>query len=1067
VDMYLRMDHERLGYNRNFVNEKIVANYDAVNQYLLNKAEEIGAEIGKKIILPSTYIGSPRYMSEAYDDAMGMVRAFGKPDLFVTMTCNPKWKEITDELLPNQAASDRPDLVARVFRMKYKAMIDYIVESKLFGEILAHVGSIEFQKRGLPHIHLLFTLVHKNKLVFSEQIDKVIRAEIPDPELEPRLYEVITRNNIHQCVKMKRNGTISRYMPCCTAETYNPERKCNKNFPKDFRETTELLTGGYALYRRRTDGRKVTMPDGQIVDNRRVVSYSPQLSLTFDCHINVEHVADVDVVKYLHKYVFKGPDVAVIQKEFYDQTGLKKVLNYDEIAAHIKCRYLSAPEAAWRLFGNEIVIKSHHVEKLELHLPGKQNVFLKQDATDQQIKAAKDGKVSKLMAFFALNKELKKKHQAGHDMTKLRYLDLPKYFTWHYKEQVWAVRKGYHKTIGRIYAVSPKQHELFHLRLLLLNVGGPESFEDLRNVDGVIQPTFKAACLALGLIKDDAEYKNAMIEAAGYKMPASLRFMYAMLLIHCSPSNPQLLYEEFKKELSEDYIRRNGQELGIKVAYRKIEEILLRNDSSFRSFEMESSIEIDETALNAAEEIVNEQEIAQRYRSQMNEDQLAILSAISNDLDDDSIRAKCMFVDGPGGSGKSFLFNGTYHALKSSGKKVLCMAFTGIAADLMPNGRTIHSYFKLGLELTENSTSGIERGTLAEQVLKEADVFIIDECSMISRIILNIMDKTLREITRNLSVPFGGKVMIFGGDFRQTLPIIEGATPGQILQNTMKASDLWSSFKIFKLTRNMRANPNEVEFAKEILEIGDGKKNDNEDNIIVPERYLFNGDLVKEIFAPTINNENIDSLQNCAILAPTNKEVDEINKQALLLVEGDSKVYYANDEILEEDNKKHRYVTELLNTINPSGVPKHVIELKKNAPIMLLRNLDISEGIVNGTRMRILEMHQFVLVCKVLTGTKPGRIVFIPRITLECKKNLPVPFYRKQFPVRLSFGVTFNKAQGQTLDKVGLKLDKEECFSHGQFYVGISRARDPNKLKIQLSKKSDKKTKNIVHKEAL
>lgn len=106
--------------------------------------------------------------------------------------------------------------------------------------------------------------------------------------------------------------------------------------------------------------------------------------------------------------------------------------------------------------------------------------------------------------------------------------------------------------------------------------------------------------------------------------------------------------------------------------------------------------------------------------------------------------------------------------------------------------------------------------------------------------------------------------------------------------------------------------------------------------------------------------------------------------------------------------------------------------------------------------------------CKVISGDKAGDIVFIPRIKLECTKGLPVPFYRKQFPVRLAFSMTVNKSQGQTLDKVGLKLDKNECFSHGQLYVAISRVRNWNSLKVKLNdEEADNLCKNVVYKDTL
>jgi hypothetical protein len=1076
VDQYLKMDYDRLMYHRKVLNEKIVTAYDAVDEQLQQRAIELGAEVGKKIILPSTYIGSPRYMSEAYDDAMASVRVHGKPDLFITMTCNPNWREIQEQLEVGQTASDRPDIVARVFNLKYKALIKYITESKIFGEVASYTLTIEFQKRGLPHVHIIITLKMNSKLVNEEEIDRVIRAEIPNQETEPRLYEIITTNNMHQCTKLNVKGQIKQYMPCCSKENLS----CKKRFPKEFRDFTEHGDGGYAKYRRRNDGRTVIKNGGQILDNRYVVPFSPQLSLKFNCHINVEHVADIEVVKYLHKYIFKGPDAAIIKREFYDPTdGTKKILDYNEIDSFLNCRYLSAPEAAWRIFNFEIVNKNYSVERLDIHLPGKQNVFLEPTATTEEIKKAKDNKKSKLMAFFELNSELENEENipADHPTKNLKYLDVPRYFTWHKKEQKWKIRKAHFNTIGRIYNISPKMHELFHLRLLILNVESPKNFEEYRTVNGTLYTTFKEACLAMGLITDDEEYINAMKEAAVFKMPAQLRFMYAMLLIHCKPTGPQRIYDEFIDDISADFIRRFGRDKGIKLAYNKIEQILIRNGTNFRDFEMEPSFEINEEDLidvtltqpdTSPNELTIEQyqELGQEMYETLNEDQKKIVDELLEIFNINELRMNCNFIDGPGGTGKTFIYKTLYNILKGMDKNVINMAYTGIAATLLPKGKTIHGVFALGINITPETTSGILKGTKAEKVLKETHVFIIDEASMVSKDILKIMDQTLREVM-NSNVPFGGKLMLFGGDFRQTLPIKEKATPQQLIQLSLKGSDLWKDFKIFKLTKNMRADANQIEFANEILKIGEGKLNDNEENVKIPEQCIFNGNLLKEIFAKKINDNNICSLQNRAILAPTNLEVDEINLQALNLIEGEEKIYYSVDEIREQDNAKHRYMTELLHTIDPNGIPKHELKLKKNAIVMLMRNLDIESGLCNGTRFRILEMRPNMIYCKIISGDKSGQDVFIPRITLECSKNLPVTFYRKQFPLRLALAMTINKSQGQTLDKVGLKLDKVEVFSHGQLYVGISRVKNYESLKIKLKSEAEGKTKNIVHRAVL
>ena len=89
---------------------------------------------------------------------MAIVRIIGKPDLFITITYNPSWSEITNELFSNQSAQDRPDLIARVFNMKLKAILKDILKEGIFGKVVAYLHTIKFQKYGFPHAHVLITL---------------------------------------------------------------------------------------------------------------------------------------------------------------------------------------------------------------------------------------------------------------------------------------------------------------------------------------------------------------------------------------------------------------------------------------------------------------------------------------------------------------------------------------------------------------------------------------------------------------------------------------------------------------------------------------------------------------------------------------------------------------------------------------------------------------------------------------------------------------------------------------------------------------------------------------------
>ena len=144
-----------------------------------------------------------------------------------------------------------------------------------------------------------------------------------------------------------------------------------------------------------------------------------------------------------------------------------------------------------------------------------------------------------------------------------------------------------------------------------------------------------------------------------------------------------------------------------------------------------------------------------------------------------------------------------------------------------------------------------------------------------------------------------------------------------------------------------------------------------------------------------------------------------------------------------------QYTEEVLNTLDPSGIPPHLLQLKKNAIIMTLRNIDPMYGVVNGTRLRVLNFTTTCIEALILTGPGKNEKYIIPRFYLYADKTSPIPFKRKQFPVKVSFAMTINKAQGQTLDHMSLYLP-EPVFSHGQLYVALGRVRSPNNLSVYI-----------------
>lgn len=276
-------------------------------------------DIGMRVILPSTFIGGPRHLNEYRHDAMSYVRMFGRPGLFITFTCNPKWREIKELLTNDTPAHYRHDLIARIFDLKLKRFIELITKHKFFGTSLAYVYTIEWQKRGLPHAHCLLWLQDR---IHAGRIDDVICAELSDPQEDEHLFNIVSSHMIHgPCGHLNPNSVCMR------------DNQCTKRFPRAFLSDTQSGHDDYPLYRRRSPdqgGHSFTLNNqrnrGVTIDNRWVVPYNKWLLRIFNAHINVEYCHSVSAIKYICKYISKGPDMAAFDVESPD--GLNEIKRY-------------------------------------------------------------------------------------------------------------------------------------------------------------------------------------------------------------------------------------------------------------------------------------------------------------------------------------------------------------------------------------------------------------------------------------------------------------------------------------------------------------------------------------------------------------------------------------------------------------------------------------------------------------------------------------------------------------------------------------------------------------------
>ena len=747
VDAYIKVEANRIKYVIDNQTKLHVESYKGLMDYVERRAEREEYCIGKVRILPSTWIGSQRAMKQAYQDAMAICGVFGKPTYFLTFTCNPKWEEITNNIACYQSASDRPDLVARVFNLKKNEIIDDIVKRKILGEVIARIHVIEFQKRGLPHCHMLIWIKSDNVPTTSEQMDKVICAEIPDKDTHPRLYHSVMKNMIHgPCGK-----NINKDSPCMD------EDSCTKKFPKEFVAETDINTNGYPTYRRRNTGKTEVLKRGNKtyqVDNTWVVPYNPYLTLKYDCLINLEYCASITSVKYIFKYVYKGHDCVDIQTtigEVGEGENGKPTINWDEVSHFLDTRYVSAPEACWRLFKFPLSYRSHPVTRLAVHLPLEQTISFTPGEEAAAV-IANVNRDSTLTAWFKLNRDCE-------EARNLHYREIPHHFWFGEKKSRWVPRKKQARVIGRIYTVGVKQVERFSLRLLLIAVKGATSFENLRTVDGVVHQTFKSAAAARGLLEDDIVWERTMDEAASFSMPPELRQLFVDLCVHCNLTDANQLFQKNLHHLIEDFIHRgHNEEVATNLTLRWIQERLQLNgfnmESDFQlpapNFELINQMIAEEQGTEELNRIKNARLRGDAMKAQLNEDQRALFDIIMTSISvQDSNQPRLFFLDAPGGTGKTFLYNTLINWLEGQSKKVIAVASTGIASTLLTDGTTYHSQFKIYPPITEVTTSMIQENDFSAMKIREASLIISDEATMKLNHSLNAIDQLFRRLMKS------------------------------------------------------------------------------------------------------------------------------------------------------------------------------------------------------------------------------------------------------------------------------------------------------------------------------
>ncbi|XP_075080477.1 uncharacterized protein LOC107824485 [Nicotiana tabacum] len=553
VDVYIKLETQRLDF---FSFNPDLFRIEFLQRLLdiLRFGEREASKIGKKTFLPVTFIGGPRDMRRRYMDAIALIQYFGKPDFFITMTCNPSWPEIKEHLLLADEVQNRPDLVIRIFRAKVEELKIDILKRQIFGRVVGFMYTIEFKKCGLPHAHFLIILADEHKLLTPESYDKFVCAELPDSKKDRDLYLLVIKHMMHV--------------------------RCGKG----------------RIHIQYTEGEI-----GEAVE-ARVCS-------------------DIKVVKYIYKYICKGHDKITFHIHASDTD-----IDIDEIKEYQSARWVSPPEAAWRLLRFPISEMTPSVFHLQLHLEGQQFVSFKSIENVDRILSNLMIRKTMLTEFFVMNRTNKDAMQLL-----LLYKEFPEYFVWSFKEKMWTRRtKG--NVIGRVVTCHPTEGERYYLRLLLMNVRGPKSYQDLCKVDGKYYNTFREAAEKRGLLHCD----NNLVE------------------LYCNPSNLAELWKQFEDSMSEDFkILPNMNAKDIRfMALNHINDVLhfMRRDIN------KYNLIPEKIKLSAAIRETNDSQI------------------FSN-------KSGALFVDGPGGIGKTFPYRALLVVVRSKGFVALATASSALIRD--------------------------------------------------------------------------------------------------------------------------------------------------------------------------------------------------------------------------------------------------------------------------------------------------------------------------------------------------------------------------------------------------
>ena len=958
-------------------------------------------EYGIKSFISPSFVDSDSYWKQAAEKCFNLSGIYGPPTFFLTITMNPYWVELRS-LSRNKSIYSDSAIISLVFRQKLKTIINFINTRKIFGEVKAYVWRIEYQKRGLPHAHILFWTDFDTSNL--QDVDKI--ENVRYPLVSPFLNDTLMINDLTELINMYQ---IHSHSSRCKTK----EGKCQFNYPQPISEKTKIVNHRYIFAR----GENEVM----------IVPHNPILLTYLRSHHCLEIISSDQCIGYILKYCTKNSDFSKIDMKPVRLFNKEVDKKSNPLEHFVASRIASGPEC----FSCICSFWRYHVSKtiviIKFHLEGKKIIYT---TSNKDYDPSKN--LSMLEHYFARPideqfdnlkiEEYYSNYMLTTEKNGLTFVEN--------NENPRNVKKRDEPVVA-ILSSNAYDPEMYALRLLLKNVAA-RSFSELRTYNDTVYGSFSDCAHVRGLLTgSNNEAEKIINEALMIHIPPNhLRFISAILVINGASLSH--IVSIFYQNLID---RESDTKLDL---IKKINNIIMKIQKPSNFVSINTSVLRSDYKLSMNDLSPHQSEIASKI----------IDSVIKN-------THQLIFLQGRAGTGKTFTVKVICEMLRSMGCKISVTATTGIAATQFNGGMTVHSLF--GIMPTKSNEANtfssflnpVGKNTIKAKFLKSLDLIVIDEISMLTPRVTRDISYCLQQICDS-SEDFGGKKILFVGDLLQLPPVVPNSNC-PVANRLIVKMDCWKNIEKFALTQPMRClNDDWNNFLNQVAT-----------NKVPPDIYW---ESLSDMFGVHITHDleeakkfYIDGVDLSANfpskylwIAATNKIVNDMN-ECFQNMKSDYAEFLGEVQAstkLEIPLKKEKFFNvnlqiDYIQKMDFPDLPPHKLRIYSGDPFILTRNIDISSGLAKSIKCHAQKLDQ-----DILTLSLEEENFYLIRMDLEKEYN-GMKFIRTQIPIRLCYASTVHKSQGQTLDRVVLDL-RGNFWEHGQMYVGLSRVRDPRNLLILL-----------------